>query len=262
MHFHLPKPLHGWRAFVGEVGIIVVGVLIALAAQQVVEALHWRSETAKLRESLHREIRDDQWNAANRVRISECIRQRIAHLEYELAQPGTAWRADPIRGGDEQRWSAIPIAFAFPSIESFYTSGHWQTALASGELAHMAEAERNGYSYTYRAIEDLRTFSIEEGAIAAQLQPLAREQQLDNQQRLNFEAQLAALDRLNVLLTIYSRKFLEGTRRAGIIPRSEDLDSAYQLARVDYGACARPLGSTTDALSARTNASEVKPEKD
>ena len=32
MHIHLPKPLHGWRAFVGEVGIIVLGVLIALGA--------------------------------------------------------------------------------------------------------------------------------------------------------------------------------------------------------------------------------------
>ena len=33
MHIHLPKPLHGWRAFLGEVGIIVLGVLIALAAE-------------------------------------------------------------------------------------------------------------------------------------------------------------------------------------------------------------------------------------
>ena len=32
MHFHVPKPLHGWRAFTGEVGIIVIGVLIALAS--------------------------------------------------------------------------------------------------------------------------------------------------------------------------------------------------------------------------------------
>ena len=32
MHFQVPKPLHGWREFAGEVGIIVVGVLIALAA--------------------------------------------------------------------------------------------------------------------------------------------------------------------------------------------------------------------------------------
>ena len=38
MHFHLPKPLHGWREFWGEVGIIVIGVLIALGAQQVVES--------------------------------------------------------------------------------------------------------------------------------------------------------------------------------------------------------------------------------
>jgi len=26
MHVHLPKSLHGWRAFAGEVGIIVMGV--------------------------------------------------------------------------------------------------------------------------------------------------------------------------------------------------------------------------------------------
>ena len=27
MHFHLPKPLHGWRDFLKEVGIIVLGVI-------------------------------------------------------------------------------------------------------------------------------------------------------------------------------------------------------------------------------------------
>ena len=53
MHIHLPKPLHGWREFVGEVGIIVMGVLIALGAEQVIEAVHHRSQVhdavAKLR---------------------------------------------------------------------------------------------------------------------------------------------------------------------------------------------------------------------
>jgi hypothetical protein len=36
--------LHGWRQFVGEVGIIVVGVLIALGAEQV-----WRTYTTARR---------------------------------------------------------------------------------------------------------------------------------------------------------------------------------------------------------------------
>ena len=44
MRVHLPKPLHGWRQLAGEVGIIVLGVLIALGFEQLVEAMRWRSE--------------------------------------------------------------------------------------------------------------------------------------------------------------------------------------------------------------------------
>lgn len=260
MRVHLPKPLHGWRAFAGEVGVIVLGVLIALAAQQAVEALHWRNETATLRENLHREIRDNQWNAVLRVMISGCIRQRIARLDNELRRPGVAWAADPVEGGDEQRWSAIPVAFKLLSTESFYTIGHWQTALASGELAHMSDGERNGYSYTYQAIEDMKAFSAQEDALVGRLQPLAKNQQLELAQRLDFQAQLASLDHLNVLLTIYSRKFLEGTRRSGIVPRPENIEDDYRTARATYGACATPLGSTADALRSDNNASKVKSE--
>lgn len=42
MHIHLPKALHGWRDFLKEVGIIVLGVLIALGAEQGVEAVRDR----------------------------------------------------------------------------------------------------------------------------------------------------------------------------------------------------------------------------
>jgi hypothetical protein len=52
MHVHLPKPLHGWRALVGEVGIIVVGVLIALAAEQLVESVRDRAQVRHGEESL------------------------------------------------------------------------------------------------------------------------------------------------------------------------------------------------------------------
>jgi hypothetical protein len=36
--------MHGWRAFVGEVGIIVLGVLIALTFGQIVDAWQWRDK--------------------------------------------------------------------------------------------------------------------------------------------------------------------------------------------------------------------------
>ena len=44
MHIQLPKPLHGWREFAGEVGVIVLGVLIALCAQQMLSDWQWRSD--------------------------------------------------------------------------------------------------------------------------------------------------------------------------------------------------------------------------
>ena len=192
--------------------------------------------------------------------ISGCIRQRIARLESELERPGVAWVGDPLPAGDEKRWSALPIAFKFPSMESFYTSGHWQTALGSGALAHMPDGERNGYSYTYQAIADIEAFSAQEDTLAGRIQPLARDQRLDPQQRVDFEAQLASLDHLNVVQTVYSRKFLEGTRRSGIVPRPQEFDAVYRSALAEYGACASRLGSTQDALSPDNNATKVKPE--
>lgn len=77
MHIHLPKPLHGWRAFVGEVGIIVVGVLIALAAEQVVEALHWRAEMSGERQALYSEARENIGSVLWRQRLQPVHRRSL-----------------------------------------------------------------------------------------------------------------------------------------------------------------------------------------
>ncbi len=42
------KPLHGWRAFFGEVGVVVLGVLLALGAQQVVQEIQIRSDVREI----------------------------------------------------------------------------------------------------------------------------------------------------------------------------------------------------------------------
>jgi hypothetical protein len=260
MHFHLPKPLHGWRQFFGEVGIIVIGVLIALGAEQVAQSVHWRFETDQLRASLHREIKDDLQNAAYDVAVSPCVRGRIRRLDRELSESGTSWRGDAADDGKDARWQALPVAFKVSDVEGFYTDGQWQTALASGALAHISESERNGFSYAYGAIADLSSYAKDEDKIAARLQPLAMPQRLSDEQRVAFETDLASLDRVNALLTVYSRKMLEGGRRGGIAPRPADIEAVYQQARADYGACATRLGSTYDALSPGNNA--YKPQQE
>ncbi len=81
MHFHLPKPLHGWREFAGEVGIIVVGILIALAGEQLVETLHWRSQVRDFREALRTETKFNLGTYQFRMNENGCVRARLDELQ-------------------------------------------------------------------------------------------------------------------------------------------------------------------------------------
>ena len=89
MHVHLPKPLHGWRALAGEVGIIVLGVLIALASEQIVESLHWRRVLNDYRAALHEEVAHNIATYTYRMSQDRCADARTDELNRWL----DSWRA-------------------------------------------------------------------------------------------------------------------------------------------------------------------------
>src|SRR6478609_8980611 len=88
MHFHIPKPLHGWRAFAGEVGIIVVGVLIALGAEQVAENVHERHVAEQARENVRAEAAMDASFIQGRLSAQGCVERRLAELSDILGRAG------------------------------------------------------------------------------------------------------------------------------------------------------------------------------
>ncbi|HEY8004225.1 MAG TPA: hypothetical protein VIE16_08355, partial [Phenylobacterium sp.] len=59
MDIHKPKPWRGLREFLKEIGTIVIGVLIALGAEAVVENLHERRLSDEAREAIRDELRID-----------------------------------------------------------------------------------------------------------------------------------------------------------------------------------------------------------
>src|SRR5258708_39661591 len=115
MHFHLPKPLHGWRAFAGEVGVIVLGVLIALGAEQVVEASQWRDKVSRAEAAMRLELaEDDGPQAYGRVIIAPCLDAQIARIHDGAGRgPAAELRAwvqaylPPFRTWDSEAWKAV-----------------------------------------------------------------------------------------------------------------------------------------------------------
>lgn len=152
MHFHMPKPLHGWREFAGEVGIIVIGVLIALGAEQVVETLHGNAEVRAFRSAVNEELAYDLGSYKQRLMLGPCVRARLAELDHVIASDRAG---KPIRMHGLSNW---PVSF---SLRTSVWSGRTgdvesrmplQTRLAYGQIyddlanfeVHRVD-ERNGW---------------------------------------------------------------------------------------------------------------------
>ncbi len=84
MRFHRLRPRNGWRVFAGEVGVIVLGVLLALGAQQAVEDWQVRQDVAVFRQTIDREIGYNLWIYRARDRQTECTEGRLAQLSRLL----------------------------------------------------------------------------------------------------------------------------------------------------------------------------------
>ena len=80
MHFHLPKPLHGWREFAGEVGVIVLGVVIALGLEQAVESWHWHDRVDHAVAALGFEVAETLGQGQERLNVARCVDRRLDEL--------------------------------------------------------------------------------------------------------------------------------------------------------------------------------------
>jgi hypothetical protein len=159
MHVHLPKPLHGWRAFVGEVGIIVVGVLIALAAQQVVESVHDRHVAEQARENVRAEAAMDASFIQGRLSAQGCVERRLGELSDILGKAGE---------GDlhpQPTWISLP-----PTIPFF--TGRWQAATASGRNSLFSPEEQEQFGLLYQIFERYNDYQPREQQVWANLRAL------------------------------------------------------------------------------------------
>jgi hypothetical protein len=146
MHLHLPRPLHGWRQFVGEVGIIVLGVLIALGAEQAVGALHQRSELEQLRGALRAELADDRARWEDIRSGDKCAEQRLDALDHWLE----------VAPADARLTAAYT-----PFLWNTHTSA-WDSAKSSPTGQLLGLDERLTFASLYDGLDNWRKINTDE----------------------------------------------------------------------------------------------------
>ena len=154
MHIHKIKPVHGWKEFLNEIAIIVVGVLIALSLEQAVEALHEQRVRQEAREAVRDEAGQNLFWANARERREPCFRQRLAEISSLLDRAG--------------RHELFPVAQHIKQpIHIKITAQVWDANAQAGRTSLFTTEEQRNFGNLYFTTSDLKTSqSAEDGAWA------------------------------------------------------------------------------------------------
>jgi len=210
MHFHLLKPLNGWREFAGEVGVIVLGVMVALGFQQLAQSINEHREAADARENVRAEAAFNLGLIQGRVAVQGCIERRIGEIAAILAAAGDG----PIK--QQPTWIGRP-----PTGPFFMR--RWDAATASGRNSLFTPDEQERFGQIYDIFGRFNDYQAREQQVWADLRALETWQgPLGPEARLSFAKDLQQARYLAWDLNFAGQKTLQNLAATGLaVPPSE-----------------------------------------
>jgi len=149
MEVHKPKPVHGWRDFLSEMSVIVLGILIALGGEQLVETLHWHREVGETEARLSRELGGNVAAAAARLRTMPCLEKRLDEIASRVDEAGRNGKLTPTGTLGK------PVLF-------LWGHGTWDSTLASQTPAHFPAPRLANIARAYQFITRLEAINQRE----------------------------------------------------------------------------------------------------
>jgi hypothetical protein len=183
MEIHRPKPIHNWREFLKEVGIIVLGVCIALGAEQLVAMLHNAQLARETRATARAELQSDLQNFLNRRVNQPCIDRRLDEIAKLIAT-------------SDRPGYRPPSWIGRPQVEILNTSG-WDAAAQAGRAALLGDKEQAELGRLYGQLRELYKLQREEQKAWAEMRQLEDQPRVDPQMRADVRSALQQARLLN-----------------------------------------------------------------
>jgi hypothetical protein len=197
MAHHIDAPDHkkvrSWEDFLKEVGTIVIGVLIALVADQAVDAWNWHKEVAIVEDSLDDELADSLFAAEERIKITECQHRTLDALD-DLA---------------DKSHGTLVLRNTLVSRNRVWGSAAWDAAVASGTIAHMPHDTRNTYAELFSFVRVFRDMNLRQQELWASINAYRHERAFTETSRDRFVETVAQLRSLTGTMNLGAKQFVE-----------------------------------------------------
>ena len=226
MAFGWPKLGRSSRSFVREVAIVLLGVLIALALEQL--ASDWRDarRAADIRASMNEEVADFSEVFRIRLAAAPCVAAKLDALDALLSQSGA-------RGP----WSNIGRPpFYFASL------GAWNSDASDLLGRQLGPAKLRIYGEFYQGAEQFSALLQQEQSFWVALQTQERQDEpITGERRWALVEAAAGARNTNDLLVAITEQMLANGRRLGVPP-----NNSLAGADVRTRPICRPLGQEPD----------------
>ena len=207
MQFRFPKPLHGWREFLHEVAIIVLGVLIALGLEQLVNSSHDRASAAETRATIRAEMSENLRLMLRRQRTEMCVQRRLREIATFL---------DAASQGQQvarPTWIGAPYA---PLAQNTA----FKSAQSAGKYFLLSKDEQQEIQIFYVDGDDFNEQSTREWYDWAQLRSLASsDARLTENEVTRLRQALEDARGAEWLVRVDTTEFIKLAREGGIVTR-------------------------------------------
>ena len=205
MRVRLPTPHAGWQAFATEVVIVVLGVLIALGLQQLVNNLSDRAAALRARSDIRDEIGHNLGRLQQRQQTQRCIDRRLDQIGLHLdrlsksdVQPAPQWIGRPIYAG--------------------LIDDRWQVASQSGHASLLSPEEQRVFTTINDIARAIEPAQEEEQRLWAQLRALEGADQLTDEAIFSMRSVLSQARYANWRIKLGITQMFDRTRPVGIKP--------------------------------------------
>ena len=183
MDVDFPGPANGPRQILGEVGIIVVGVLIALGAEQAVQAFHWRGQVAAFRSAVDYELGRNLGTYEVSMKQRPCVTRRLAELERLLAD-SRAGRTHRLAHSIGRPWS----------VSQYFSAWDNKGTEVTGQLPLKV---RIAYGELYDEFRNVDTVRLHEREVWRSLTQFDQPEPLDHADRMRLRELLSRARQLD-----------------------------------------------------------------
>jgi hypothetical protein len=202
------KPPHGWNTVAWDLGIVTVGVLIALGAQQAVESVHSHASARQAEHAIQAELARQEVDAMERLAVQPCLSGQLKALATKLsAFLGGLWQGVPMivnqKTDRDAQQRAVIAAYRAP--ERLWVGEAWQTARSNGSLDSLPDATVSTYAQEYNRGDRILALQMQENEPAASLAPLAIDGPISADERASLLGAIAAVDRANAGMAYQAR---------------------------------------------------------